>query len=444
MNIAQSLQERKQRITQNIANQFEKSVENKEISEQNKPAEIYTREGLEQYQTDLTKAFQDNLIDASEFNKGMRNIANLEKKIITDKNGHQKTVYTRHADNGDKHEFSEGHKVVFEDKGVKKVGHITKLKHHEVYDKFGTAHIKDEKGNVYSKSLRGIEHHEEGKELEQTTKPTTSSAEVSEDDRGLPRLNTKNEMKPEEVKAEVNKHKENHDAVKQGTKDRFGSDIKRGHKVMIEHDKSVSGYKHDMLHVVGHDKKTGDLMGVHPVTKELHKINPDKAIVQKDYDASGHDDTPEVHSVGSTVWVNHRGKDRKGKVTASKGESRKIKFDDGTVPVITHINNLSKEKPEETKTNESDKEQDFDTWRDKYLETGGISELDGAAGKGAENHFWSHYNKHMKTAKSEHNKEYSLAERRNDSRLEFDEEDHHEDAVETGMKAVHDKYIKGK
>lgn len=344
--VAQSIQDRKEKIAQNIANQFEKSVENK-ISEQKESVEIYTREGLEQYQTDLTKAFQDNLIDASEFNKGMRNIANLEKKTITDKNGHQKTVYTRHSDNGEKHDFHEGHKVVFEDKGVKKVGTISKLKHHEVYDKFGTAHITDEKGNKYSKSLRGIEHHEEGKELEQTPKAQTSS-EVSEDDRGLPRLNTKNEMKPEEVKAEVNKHKENHTAVKEGTKDRFGADIKRGHKVLIEHDKSVSGYKHDMVHVVGHDKETGDLMGVHPSTKELHKINPDKAIVQKDYDASGHDDTPEEeHGVGSEVWVHDGGKHRKGKVTASKGNMRKIKLDGLNTPTTTHVKNLSKEKPEE-------------------------------------------------------------------------------------------------
>jgi len=34
MNIAQSLQERRQKIAENIASQFEKSVENKEVSKQ--------------------------------------------------------------------------------------------------------------------------------------------------------------------------------------------------------------------------------------------------------------------------------------------------------------------------------------------------------------------------------------------------------------------------
>jgi len=348
MNIAQSLQERRQKIAENIASQFEKSVENKEVSKQNEHVEIYTREGLEQYQTDLTKAFQDNLIDASEFNKGMRNIANLEKKTITDKNGHQKTVYTRHADNGDKHEFSEGHKVVFEDKGIKKVGHITKLKHHEVYDKFGTAHIKDDKGNTYSKSLRGIEHHEEGKELEQTAKPATSSPDTSEDDRGLPRLNTQEEMKPEELKSEIKKHAANHDNVKQGTKDQFGVQMKRGQRVLMQHPQSVNGYKHDLVHVVGHDKKTGNLMGVHPSTKELHKIDPSKAIVQHDFDASGHDepDSDVPHGVGSEVWLHDGGKLRRGKVTALKGSMRKIRLDGLKTTTTTHMNNLSKEKPQ--------------------------------------------------------------------------------------------------
>lgn len=55
--------------------------------------------------------------------------------------------------------------------------------------------------------------------------------------------------------------------------------------------------------------------------------------------------------------------------------------------------------------------------------------------------YWSGYENHMKQAKKDHNKEHSLSERRSDDRLEFDEEEHHQDAIEAGVKKVFDKHV---
>lgn len=60
----------------------------------------------------------------------------------------------------------------------------------------------------------------------------------------------------------------------------------------------------------------------------------------------------------------------------------------------------------------------------------------------AERTFWSGYEKHLKQAKKEHNKQHSLAERRNDYRKEFSEEDHHEPAMEAGFQKVYEKHLK--
>lgn len=254
----------------------------------NKQLEIYTEESIRQYKDDLTKAFKSDAIDISEFNKGMRQIAHLQKKIVTDKNGKTTTVYTRVGTDGNEHHFQEGHKVVFDDKGKKKVGVIKKLKHHEVFDKFGTAHIEDERGNKYSKSLRGIEHHDETKtpqeqmkEVESSTKSKVgvSSTEDSTQD-GFSRVKQNHEMSTQEATEMLNDELSKTHMHFKDSVDRFKNKINSGDRVLIQHDKSINGYLHNTVYAVGVDEQ-GNHIGIDPVTREKVKFNPNTAIVQK-------------------------------------------------------------------------------------------------------------------------------------------------------------------
>ena len=156
--------------------------------------------------------------------KGMKDIYKLEKKIITNKQGKQQTVYVRtHTESGKSHEFAHGDKVHFEHNGEQKVGHIKGLKHHETYDKYGTAEIHDEVGNKYSKSLRAIEHndseeaqakkagisHEEYKKLHTGTKKELKNvADKQEEKEKIVAKKDDKKDEAKETKIAVNKHKE--------------------------------------------------------------------------------------------------------------------------------------------------------------------------------------------------------------------------------------------
>lgn len=119
---------------------------------------------IQSFCNDLTKAFIIGDMSFNDLEKAMKDVSHLEKKVITNKQGHKQTVYVRHHSTGEKHEFKHGDTVSFEHKGKQVKGTIHNLKHHEVFDKFGTAHIKDAEGNTYSKSLRNLSHHSEQEE----------------------------------------------------------------------------------------------------------------------------------------------------------------------------------------------------------------------------------------------------------------------------------------
>lgn len=121
---------------------------------------VYQSSDISRFVSDLQKSFVNNECDFDYFEKAFKDVSHLEKKIITNKAGHKQTVYVRHHHGGEKHEFSHGNKVKFEHKGKSVVGTIHSLKYDPKWDKFGTAHIKDEAGTMYSKSLRNLSHHD--------------------------------------------------------------------------------------------------------------------------------------------------------------------------------------------------------------------------------------------------------------------------------------------
>lgn len=124
--------------------------------------EVYTHESLSKFKSDLHKAFQSFEISQEELEKGLKDMSHLEKKVITNKQGHKQTVYVRHLKTGEQHQFEHNHDVTFEHKGKQLNGKIVGLKHNDKTDKFGTAIIHDSEGNKYEKSLRGIEHRQNG------------------------------------------------------------------------------------------------------------------------------------------------------------------------------------------------------------------------------------------------------------------------------------------
>lgn len=121
--------------------------------------EVFNEANLLKYTDDLQKSLDTGRITTDVFEKGMKDLTKLQKKVITNSAGHQQTVYVRvHQDNTE-HHFTHGDKVKFEHKGKSVVGEIKGLKHHDKFDPFGTALVHDAEGNKYSKSLRAIEHH---------------------------------------------------------------------------------------------------------------------------------------------------------------------------------------------------------------------------------------------------------------------------------------------
>lgn len=148
--IANKIQDNKQKTANHIASQFEEK--------QQPIVEIYTADSIQMYKNDLLKSLESGEISQDDFEKAHKDVSHLEKKIITNKMGHQQTVYVRHHADGKSHDFAAGHEVEFEHKGEKLKGTIKSMKHNDVTDKFGTAIIHDEKGNKYEKSLRGVDH----------------------------------------------------------------------------------------------------------------------------------------------------------------------------------------------------------------------------------------------------------------------------------------------
>ncbi len=124
-----------------------------------KSPEVFTEDSLLSFAQDLQKGLDDGSIDNDYFEKAVKDLTKLQKKIITNSQGHQQTVYVRVHDDGAEHHFKHEDKVKFTHGGKEVVGHIKGLKSHDKYDKFGTAEIHDKDGNKYSKSLRQIEHH---------------------------------------------------------------------------------------------------------------------------------------------------------------------------------------------------------------------------------------------------------------------------------------------
>lgn len=57
--------------------------------------EVYTIDNIDAYVGDLEKSLDNGDINNDEFEKGMKNLSSLQKKTVTDKNGHQRTVYVR-------------------------------------------------------------------------------------------------------------------------------------------------------------------------------------------------------------------------------------------------------------------------------------------------------------------------------------------------------------
>jgi len=145
--------------------------------------EVFTEDSILQFHTDINKALESGEITEDDFEKAMKDVSHLEKKIITNKAGVQQTVYVRHHDDGAKHEFTHGDHVSFEHKGKQVTGKIHGLKHDAKWDKFGTAHIKDEAGNTYAKSLRNLQHSQGNKQMDAHVKALEEGATEVEADR---------------------------------------------------------------------------------------------------------------------------------------------------------------------------------------------------------------------------------------------------------------------
>lgn len=201
--------------------------------------QIFTEENILKFSEDLQKAFDSEQISSDEFEKAIKDLTKLQKKTITNKDGHQQTVYIRQHEDGSEHHFKTGDKVKFTHEGKERTGLIMKLKHHEKFDKFGTAEIHDHsdkgedgKPKVYSKSLRAIEHHKpkkeklegktsdfhkskEGKKIISLAKDLgyddwakmASDGEISEDQMKHRMASYEEEQKHESSKSEVEKHK---------------------------------------------------------------------------------------------------------------------------------------------------------------------------------------------------------------------------------------------
>lgn len=121
--------------------------------------EYYTEDNILKYSNDLKKSLNAGQISKDDFEKGVRDLTRLQKKVITNSEGHQQTVYVRIGEDNVEHHFKQGDTVKFNHKGKDIVGNIKGLKHSEKFDPFGTATINDSEGNIYSKSLRAIEHN---------------------------------------------------------------------------------------------------------------------------------------------------------------------------------------------------------------------------------------------------------------------------------------------
>lgn len=129
------------------------------FTEQTPNVEVFAEANLLKYTNDLQKSLDVGRITPDVFEKGMKDLTQLQKKVITNSQGHQQTVYVRVHQDKTEHHFKHGDMVKFEHKGKHVVGEIKGLKHHEKFDPFGTATVHDAEGNKYSKSLRAIEHH---------------------------------------------------------------------------------------------------------------------------------------------------------------------------------------------------------------------------------------------------------------------------------------------
>lgn len=187
--------------------------------EQSPNVEVFTEANLMKYSQDLQKSLDIGRISHDVFEKGMKDLTKLQKKVITNSQGHQQTVYVRvHQDNTE-HHFTHGDKVKFEHKGKSVVGEIKGLKHHDKFDPFGTALVHDAEGNKYSKSLRAIEHHStpsvtkdtpladefdqtnsKGQRIKPHTKTETPAAEPAKPVKGDKPLSTKKVAEDDEVK----------------------------------------------------------------------------------------------------------------------------------------------------------------------------------------------------------------------------------------------------
>lgn len=179
---------RKQAIFNNFLSKDEKQTEelNKAVEtdlEKSEQYEVFTEESILQFHADINKALESNEITQDDFEKAMKDVSHLEKKIITNKTGHQQTVYIRHHDDGAKHEFTHGDHVTFEHKGKQVIGKIHGLKHDAKWDKFGTAHIKDANGTTYAKSLRNLQHSQGNKQMDAHVKALEEGATEVEADR---------------------------------------------------------------------------------------------------------------------------------------------------------------------------------------------------------------------------------------------------------------------
>lgn len=153
------IQKHQDSLKSNIAAQFITAQSN----------QVFDEAGIIKFGESLKKAFNSGDIGQIEFEKGLKDLTKLQKKVITNSQGHQQTVYVRIHENGSEYHFKHDDKVKFDHKGEAKVGTIKGLKHHEKFDPFGTATIHDEAGNKYSKSLRAVEHdHKIGDKVEMT------------------------------------------------------------------------------------------------------------------------------------------------------------------------------------------------------------------------------------------------------------------------------------
>lgn len=224
------------------------SVLKKHLPNIQKSIEVYTPEAIQKFQDDLSKAFDNEEISEEEFEKGMRDVSGLQKKIITNKEGHQQTVYIRVNKDNSEHHFNHGDKVTFEHGGKQRTGIIKKLKDHPVTDKFGTAHIEDEHGNKYSKSLRALEHHSDS-ESNKTHTPVAPASTTEDEDPGVTKYSEADQDKP--------KSKEEEHAHHQALKD----ELKRVNPKL-----HASNWE-------GHDVSGADANSMHVLNKQLkHQI----------------------------------------------------------------------------------------------------------------------------------------------------------------------------